>query len=95
MINQVIALPKSLFLNICGLNKTKHRVRAFVALAADLKTMDVDVSIISETHLCEQIPDTVVGVDGYNIYRRDRDWGNGDKRKNGGVATFVRNHLEG
>ena len=45
MVNQVIAVPKSLFLNICGLNKTKNRVGVSVALAADLKSMDVDASI--------------------------------------------------
>ena len=52
------------------------------------------MSIISETHLCKQIPDTIVKVDGHNIYRRDRDWGSRDKRKNGGAAIFVRNHLK-
>ena len=55
VVNRVIAVPKSLFLNICGLNKTKNKIRASVALAADLRTMDVDVSIIFETHLCKQI----------------------------------------
>lgn len=33
-------------------------------------------------------------MDGYNIYKRDPEWGNKDKRKNGGVAIFVRDHLK-
>ena len=33
-------------------------------------------------------------MDGYNINRRDRHWGNRDKYKNGGVTIFDRNHLK-
>lgn len=41
-----------------------------------------------------KIPDSVVGIEGYSIYRRDRDWEDIDKRKKGGVAIYVREHLK-
>ena len=50
--------------------------------------------IISETHLNSLIPDSVVSIDGYNIFRRDRDWAGTDKRKKGGVAMYVRDNLK-
>jgi hypothetical protein len=36
MENQSFPVPKSLFINICNLKKTKNRVQASVALEADL-----------------------------------------------------------
>ena len=50
--------------------------------------------IISETHLNSLIPDSGVSIDGYNIFRRDRDWAGTDKRKKGGVAMYVRDNLK-
>ena len=41
------AVPKFLFANICSLAKTKNRVRAPVALEADLNNKDIDVCIVS------------------------------------------------
>ena len=68
-------------LNICGLNKTKNRVCTSVALAVDLKTVDIDATIISESYLNGSIPDSSIGIEGYNVYRRDRNWAGNDKRK--------------
>ena len=87
-------VPKSLFLNICSLDKIKNRVRASVALAADFRTWDIDVGVISETHLCSLKPDSIVVIEGYTIYRRDRDWAGTDRRKKGGVAVYVRKSLK-
>ena len=87
-------VPKSLILNTCSLNKIKNRVRASVALAADFRSWDIDVGVISETHLCRQKPDSIVAIEGYTVYRRDRDWAGTDKRKKGGVAVYVRENLK-
>ena len=49
------AVPKCLFTNICGLSKVKNRVRAEVALEADFRNHDIDVAVVSETHLAANI----------------------------------------
>ena len=46
-----LAGPKLLFTNICGLGKTKSRVRVVVALEADLRNNNIDACVVSETHL--------------------------------------------
>ena len=87
------AVPKCLFTNICGLAKTKNRVRAPVALEADLKSQDIDVCVVFETHLSTEIADGVVNIPNYTLFRRDRGWADLDKGKKGGVAVYVRNNL--
>ena len=64
-----IAVPKFLFTNICSLVKTKNRVRAAVAIESDMNRNDVDICIVSETHLKAEIPDSVVC-----IYRITTEW---------------------
>jgi hypothetical protein len=54
------AVPKFMFINICSLAKTKNRVRAVVALEADLVNNDIDVCVVSESHLKPEMPDPVV-----------------------------------
>ena len=68
------AVPKFLFTNICILAKTKNRVRAAVALEADVNNKDIDVCIVSETHLKPEMPDAIVNIPDYSIFRRDRYW---------------------
>lgn len=80
------AVPKCLFTNICSLSKTKNRVRAPVALEADLRSQDIDVCVVSETRLSTNMPDAVVNIPNYKVFRRDRGWADLDKRKKGGVA---------
>ena len=58
----------SLFLNTCSLDKIKNRVRASVALVADFQSGDIDVGIISETHLCRQKLDSTVAIEGYTVF---------------------------
>lgn len=43
------AVPKCMFVNICSLSKTKNRVRAPVALEADMRNNDIDVRIVSDS----------------------------------------------
>ena len=87
------AVPKCLFLNICSLLKTKNGVKASAALEVDLYTADVDLCVISETNLKREIPDSVIAISNYTIYRRDRNWFGNDKRQRGGVAIYVRNNI--
>ena len=79
-------IPKFLFTNICSLAKTKDRVRAAVALGANLNSNDIDVFNVSETHLKPEMPDAIVNIPGYSIFRRDRNWSGLDKRSKGGIA---------
>ena len=69
-------------------------MQASVSLQADLRASDIDVCMVSETHLNNKIPDSGVGIMPFNLYRRDKDWGNNYKRKNGGVAMYIRQNLK-
>ncbi|CAB3999472.1 Hypothetical predicted protein [Paramuricea clavata] len=84
------AVPKFMFVNTCSLAKTKNRVRAVVALEADLVNNDIDVCVVSESHLKPEMPDAVVTIHNYSIFRRDRSWEGRDMRAKGGVAIYVR-----
>ena len=57
-----LAVPKLWLTNICSLGKTKSRVRAVVALEADLRNDDIDACVVSETHLKNDVPDTVGNI---------------------------------
>ena len=52
-----------------------------------LRDNDIDIIGLSETRLDKTIPDSVVSIEGYRIYRKDRDC-NG-----GGVAMKVKESL--
>ena len=65
--NSVFAVPKFSFTNICSLAKTKNRVRAVVALEVDLNNEDIDICVVSETHLKPSMPYAIVNISGYSI----------------------------
>ena len=50
-------------------------------------TDDIHILTTSETHLDNTFDDTVVEIQGYNFYRKDRN-ANG-----GGVAVYIQNHI--
>ena len=51
-------------------------MRAVVALKSDLLQNDIDICVVTETHLKPDIPDSVVTYQTiYTIFRRDRNWG--------------------
>ena len=52
-----------------------------------LVTYDIYILTLSETHLDNSFDDTVVAIDGYNIYIKYRN------AKGGGVAIYVENHI--
>ena len=85
--------PCNLFTNICSLGKTKSRVRAVVALEAELRNNDIDACVVSETHLKNDVPDMVVNIPNYKISRRDRNWSGCDLRNKGGIAIYTSNNL--
>jgi len=58
-------------------------------LTADLIGNNSDIAVITETHLKVKHTDGVVGIPGYNIFRRDRA-----RRRGGGVALYVRSTLQ-
>ena len=53
-------------------------------LAADLDSYHVDATVITETHFKSKHSDSVVGVSGYTVFRRDRA-----QRRREGVALYV------
>lgn len=89
----LFAVPNCMFVNICSLSKTKNRVRAPVALEADMRNNDIDVCVVSETHLKPAQPDAVVNIADYAVFRRDRNWLGKDMRNKGGVAIYIRKTL--
>ena len=70
------AVPKFMFINICSLTKMKNRVRVIVALESDLiqNAYDIDICVVTETHLRSDVPDRAVHIPNYTIFRRDRNW---------------------
>ena len=79
-----IKLPSKGFelahINICSL-------RNKIIEVAELLSPGIHLLAVSETHLDETFNDEVLGIQGYNIFRRDRNV-NG-----GGVAVYVQNHI--
>ena len=49
---------------------------------------DIDIAVISETHMKKRHADSCVSISGYTLFRRDRV-----RRNAGGVAVYVRNTL--
>ena len=78
-------LPSLYVFNAAGLDK----MHAIEHLAADLVSYDVDIAVITETHFKSRHTDSVVGVDGYATFRRDRTG-----RRGGGVALYVRSTIQ-
>ena len=87
------AVPKCMFINICSLAKSKRGIKANLALETDLFAYDIDICVVSETHLKKAAPDSLVAISNYTIYRRDRNWF-GDKREKGGIAIYTRNNVK-
>ena len=80
-----VRTPSLYLLNAAALSKPQ----AVNHLAADLSSYESDVAIITETHFKAKHPDGIVGIEGYTIFRRDRE-----RRWGGGVALYVRSTLQ-
>lgn len=80
----VNVLSKGLVLahiNICSLRNKIHELVIF------LQTNKIDIITVSETHLDFSVENSELAIDGYAIYRQDRN------KFGGGVAIFVREHF--
>ena len=78
-------VPSLYVFNAAGLAKP-HAVEH---LAAELISYNVDVAIITETHFKARHTDSVINIQDYTVFRRDRSG-----RKGGGVALYVRSNIE-
>lgn len=80
-----IKLPKKgLRIAHLNINNLKNKVHE---LSCVLLENALHITAISETHLDECIEDTEVEIQGYNIFRYDRN------KYGGGVAFYIQNHL--
>lgn len=80
-----INLPhKGLKLAHLNINSLRNKIHDLSSL---LLNNDIHVIAITETHLDELIEDSVIYIQGYNVYRMDRD------RYSGGVALYIQDHI--
>jgi len=78
--NRSSYVPSVYDLNAAALSKPG----AVQHLAADLQSYGAFVAVITETHFKSKHTDSIVGIHGYTVYRRDRVG-----RRGGGVAVYV------
>lgn len=78
------ATPTLYVLNAAALAKPG----AIDHLAADLKSCSASIAVITETHFKQKHTDSVIGIDGYTVFRRDRTG-----RRGGGVALYVQSDI--
>ena len=74
--------PPTLFVFNAASIATPHAIET---LEAELKSLDIDIAVISETHLKSKHKDGVVFIPGYTIHWKDRVG-----RRAGGVAVYVK-----
>ena len=77
-------LPKGLalaHLNICSLRNKTHE------LSAKLMDNGIHVMAITETHLDSTFDDSLISIEGFSMFRKDRN------RFGGGVAIYVKHHI--
>lgn len=55
--------------------------------------MDINICVVSETHLKPDVPDAFVNIPNYTIHRKDRNYDGANKRNKGGVAIYTRKNL--
>ena len=57
--------------------------------------LNFEVITFSETWLSNYIPDNILTMQGYNIFRLDRNWlENGQTKKGGGVCIYVKDKYQ-
>jgi len=62
---------------------------ALQQLAADLRRADADCALITETWFTKRHLDQQVSIEGFKLFRRDRQI-----REGGGVCIYVRSNIE-
>lgn len=68
-------------LNICSLRNKVDEITRLCQIE------NIHVLALSETHLDNSFDNSVLAVDGYNLYRRDRD------KHGGGIALYVKENI--
>jgi len=58
-------------------------------LTVDLKSTVASVAVITETHFKQKHTDSVIGIDNYTVFRRDRAG-----RRGGGIALYVNSSIQ-
>jgi len=81
----ISATPTLYVLNAAALSKPG----AVDHLATDLKSTGASIAVITETHFKQKHADSVIGIVGYTLYRRDRTG-----RRGGGVAMYVQSNIQ-
>ena len=81
----VLHTPSVYLLNAAALSKPG----AVKQLAANLRSFNSDIAIITETHFKNKHSNSVVGIEYYTVFRRDRVG-----RRGGGVAMYVRTNIQ-
>lgn len=76
--------PRLYLLNANSLAK-RHAV---THLASDIYHYQIDVAVITESHLTERHSDKNIDISGYHLMRRDRA-----DRPGGGVAVYARRQV--
>ena len=84
-----------------GLNIMNLNIRHLKPKLDDIKILlqpsnKIDILGLCETFLHDDIPDSILGVDGYTFERRDRKTCTtvNDKHKGGGVLIYIAEHLD-
>ena len=78
-------LPPTLYVfNAASIVKSN----AIEQLTSELIGYDIDIGLISESHLKKKHANSCVEIGGYSLFRRDRTG-----RKGGGIAIYVRQSL--
>ena len=71
---------------LCLFQSVSHKLSvSFDQLTVDLNSYGISVAVVTETHFSRKHSDSVTGVDGFTVFRRDREG-----RRGGGVAVYVR-----
>lgn len=73
--------------------KVKKCVKATRTLEVNMQTTDIDLCVVTKTYLKHEMPDALVQIPGYSIYRRDRNQFGNDLQKKGSMAVYIRNNL--
>ena len=82
--NHLLPVSKGLVmahLNVCSIRNNVHELNYLI------KENTIHILAISETHLDATVLDTEISIDGYNIFRKDRD------KHGGGIALYIRNNF--
>ena len=90
-------LPKMLLLNACSLKKINStNQKGCSLLAQDIANLNIDVCLVTESHLRPSIPNSYITIAGFNVTRRDRNLCNCRRsecsfpHKGGGVLIYSR-----